>query len=125
MVQNEKMASLGMVTAGMAHEINNPITFVYAGVNVLKKELNTYNTIISKLINDTNNDTIVKDFQETSSSADQTISDIELGAKRVTDIIQSLQNFSRLNEHDLKTIELSKAIDSTLTILGSHARKRK
>lgn len=125
LVQNEKMASLGMVTAGMAHEINNPITFVYAGVNVLKKELNTYNTIISKLINDTNNDTIVKDFQETSSSADQTISDIELGAKRVTEIIQSLQNFSRLNEHDLKTIELSKAIDSTLTILGSHARKKK
>tara|TARA_Y100000589_G_scaffold323307_1_gene357643 strand:- start:7036 stop:8940 length:1905 start_codon:yes stop_codon:yes gene_type:complete len=135
LVQNEKMASLGMVTAGMAHEINNPMTFVYAGVNILKSEITTYRDIINGLIQknnkrnntitDTKTATLLSEYSDTQKSVDQTISDIEFGAKRVTDIVNSLQNFSRLNEDDVKTIDINEAIESTLKILGSHAKNKK
>ena len=135
LIQNEKMASLGMVTAGMAHEINNPMTFVYAGVNVLKSEINTYRNIIQGLISSNNNAVnsisdselthLLLEYSDTQKSVDQTISDIELGAKRVTDIVNSLQNFSRLNEDDVKIIDLKDAIESTLKILNSHAKQKK
>ena len=135
LVQNEKMASLGMVTAGMAHEINNPMTFVYAGVNILKSEIATYRSIIKGLIQANNEKTnsitdskttnLLLEYSDTQKSVDQTISDIEFGAKRVTDIVNSLQNFSRLNEDDVKTIDINEAIESTLKILGSHAKNKK
>lgn len=111
LVQNEKMASLGMLTAGMAHEINNPMTFIYAGVNVLKSEVEE---LLEKGKTPSNEENIK-----------QIIEDIELGSKRVTEIVKSLQNFSRLNEDDVKTIDLRDCVSSTLTILGSVARAKK
>jgi signal transduction histidine kinase len=131
----KKMASLGMLTAGMAHEINNPMTFVYAGVNVLKSEINNYRHLIETLIpykNDNLNSVseydlsaLEREYTETKKSVNQTIADIELGAKRVTDIVNSLQNFSRLNENDMKIIDLREAVESTLKILNSHAKLKK
>ncbi|MBO72614.1 MAG: hypothetical protein CMD35_03255 [Flavobacteriales bacterium] len=134
LVQNEKMASLGMITAGMAHEINNPMTFVYAGVNILKSEIKTYRDIIQTLIH-INNDKInagkksevknlLLEYSDTQKSVDQTISDIEMGAKRVTDIVNSLQNFSRLNEDDIKTIDINEALVSTLKILSNQTKNK-
>lgn len=136
LVQNEKMASLGMVTAGMAHEINNPMTFVYTGVSILKSEVSELQQLLSEIleISESNLSQLEKQKQiqqkinistAENESINQTICDIELGAKRVTEIIQSLQNFSRLNESDVKTIDIKKSINSTLTILGSHARNKK
>jgi len=122
LVQNEKMASLGMVTAGMAHEINNPMTFVYTGTSILKTEIDRYNNIIENILQAENISS--KEYIETKKSIEQTIQDIELGSKRVTEIVDSLQNFSRLNENDIKTIDINKSINSTLTILGSHAREK-
>jgi signal transduction histidine kinase len=124
LIQNEKMASLGMVTAGMAHEINNPMTFIFTGVTILKDELKNYEKIISQLINGVKNASDLDSYKESSESTYQTVLDIEFGAKRVTEIVQSLQNFSRLNENDLKIIPLAESIKSTLTILGSHAREK-
>jgi signal transduction histidine kinase len=99
LIQSEKMASLGMVTAGMAHEINNPMTFIFTGASILKKELNNADPEII-----------------------ETIEDIIMGAERVSEIIESLQNFSRLDENNVKKINLHENIKSTLVILGSHAR---
>lgn len=129
LVQNEKMASLGMVTAGMAHEINNPMTFVYTGTSILKAEIDRYNNIIENILQTQSNSTEQikldsKEYIETKKSIEQTIQDIELGSKRVTEIVDSLQNFSRLNENDVKTIDINESINSTLTILGSHAREK-
>ena len=101
LIQSEKMASLGMVTAGMGREINNPMTFIFTGATILKKELKNESTEIT-----------------------ETINDIIMGAKRVSEIIDSLQNFSRLDESNVKKINLHENINSTLVILGSHARKK-
>lgn len=133
LVQSEKMASLGMVTAGMAHEINNPMTFILTGVSILKAEIKSYLEVLKNILNikESTPDNleklqlIIKDQEliESRDSIEQTIDDILLGAHRVTEIIKSLQNFSRLDENDVKTIDLQKNIESTLVILGSHARK--
>ena len=101
LIQSEKMASLGMVTAGMAHEINNPMTFIFTGASILKEELKNADPEIT-----------------------ETINDIIMGAKRVSEIIESLQNFSRLDESNVKKIDLHENIKSTLVILGSHARNK-
>ena len=85
----------------MAHEINNPMTFIFTGATILKKELKNESTEIT-----------------------ETINDIIMGAKRVSEIIDSLQNFSRLDESNVKKINLHENINSTLVILGSHARKK-
>lgn len=137
LIQNEKMASLGMVTAGMAHEINNPMTFVYTGVTVLEVELKYYtnfvkevlslissNQTIEKIIDSINQLKLDYEFEETQESIDQTIIDIKLGAKRITEIVESLQNFSRLNEDNIKKVNINQSLNSTLTILGNHARKK-
>ena len=137
LVQNEKMASLGMVTAGMAHEINNPMTFVYTGVTVLEVELKSYTNFvqevlslissdqtIEKIINSINKLKMDYKFEETHESIDQTIIDIKLGAKRITEIVESLQSFSRLHEDNVKKVNINQSLNSTLTILRSHARKK-
>jgi signal transduction histidine kinase len=101
LIQSEKMASLGMVTAGIAHEINNPMTFIFTGASILKEEL-----------------------KNEASEITETINDIIMGAERVSEIIESLQNFSRLDESNVKKINLHENINSTLVILGSHARNK-
>lgn len=137
LVQSEKMASLGMITAGMAHEINNPMTFIFTGITILKSEMKTYSDIIEGLLNisqnnmssgekeiETKNLLKANDYLESKDSIPQTIDDILMGAHRVTEIVKSLQNFSRLDENDVKSIDIHDNIKSTLVILGSHARKK-
>ena len=137
LVQNEKMASLGMVTAGMAHEINNPMTFVYSGVTVLEVELKSYTNFVQEVLSLISSDQAIEkiidsinklkmdyEFEETHESIDQTIIDIKLGAKRITEIVESLQSFSRLHEDNVKKVNINQSLNSTLTILGSHARKK-
>lgn len=133
LIQNEKMASLGMVTAGMAHEINNPMSFIYTGISILKTEVENYQNLILNIAQITQatgditkanalikNSETIEDFE----SVNQTLTDIESGAKRVTDIINSLENFSQLDREGIKEVNISEAIASTLTILGSKARKK-
>lgn len=137
LIQNEKMASLGMVTAGMAHEINNPMTFVYTGVTILEVELKCYTNFvqevlslissdqtIEKIIDSINQLKVDYEFEEIHESINQTIIDIKLGAKRITEIVESLQNFSRLNEDNVKKVNINQSVNSTLTIIGNHARKK-
>lgn len=133
LIQNEKMASLGMVTAGMAHEINNPMAFIYTGISILKTEVQNYQNLILNIAQITQatgditkanalikSSETIEDFE----SVNQTLTDVESGAKRVTDIINSLENFSQLDRKGIKEINISEAIASTLTILGSKARKK-
>ncbi|MBF2064711.1 MAG: GAF domain-containing protein [Calothrix sp. C42_A2020_038] len=123
LIQNEKMSSLGQLVAGIAHEINNPINFIYGNLShtieytqQLLELLKLYqqqcpsNNLIESKIEEMDLDFITADLPKT-------ISSMQAGAERIRSIILSLRNFSRLDEADMKPVDLHEGIDNTLLIL--------
>ncbi len=125
LIQNEKMASLGQLVAGVAHEINNPVNFIYGNL----KHVHEYVTDLLKLVslhqqhNTQSHDEIESWAEEIDidfilEDLPKTLSSMKLGADRIRQIVLSLRNFSRLDESELKTVDVHEGIDSTLLILG-------
>ncbi|MGB3508103.1 MAG: PAS domain S-box protein [Microcoleaceae cyanobacterium] len=124
LVQAEKMSSLGQMVAGIAHEINNPITFIYG--NIL--HTNNYTRDIVKLLQlyrQHYQDPVpeIQDFAE-HCEVDFLIEDLpkildsmNMGANRIRELVLSLRNFSRLDESEMKKVDIHSGIDSTLLIL--------
>jgi two-component system, NtrC family, sensor kinase len=136
LIQSEKMASLGQLTAGVAHEINNPINFVSANIKPLKDDLedlmgyiNFYRSTIKekgledafggkeKLPNEMEINIVLKEVHEL-------LGGIEEGAIRTAEIVKGLRNFSRLDQDALKKASLNEGIESTLTLLHSSYKDR-
>jgi signal transduction histidine kinase len=130
LVSAEKMASLGQLTAGIAHEINNPINFVVSNVKPLRRDLDDMQELIERydlLIEGHQDAKKVKDVQDFKSEIDYDyvkeevailLKGIEEGAKRTSDIVKGLRTFSRLDENALKRVNIHEGIDSTLTLLN-------
>lgn len=129
LVSSEKMASLGVLTAGIAHEINNPVNFIYTGINSLKKDYNELKILLQKvnqlepesqyaeLILEIKQLKQSIDFDETIDIIDQTIEDIKTGAERAAEIIKGLRNFSRVDKDAMSLADLHEGIDSALLLL--------
>jgi len=126
-IQNEKMSSLGQLVAGVAHEINNPVSFIYGNlvhaeeymqdlVHLLHLYQEHYpadsTPEIQEEIETVDLEFIEEDFPKILKS-------MKNGAKRIEDIVVSLRNFSRMDEADLKEVNIHEGIDSTLMILQS------
>jgi PAS domain S-box-containing protein len=124
LVQAEKMSSLGQMVAGIAHEINNPVSFIFGNLTYTKE----YTTNLMKLLQ------MYRDeYPEPPQAIQQEIEALELdfllddlpkmlssmqvGATRIRDIVRSLRNFSRLDESEMKKVNIHEGIDSTLMIL--------
>jgi len=124
LVQAEKMSSLGQMVAGIAHEINNPVSFIFGNLTYTKQ----YTESMMKLLQ------MYRDeYPEPPQAIQQEIEALELdfllddlpkmlssmqvGATRIRDIVRSLRNFSRLDESDMKKVNIDEGIDSTLMIL--------
>ncbi|QJB33900.1 GHKL domain-containing protein [Chitinophaga oryzae] len=129
LVEKEKMASLGQLTAGIAHEINNPINFVTSNIKPLKLDiadlqalLNRYDGLAGKAdipgelksIEQFKREIDIDYIHEEISSL---IKGIEDGAARTAEIVKGLRTFSRLDESDVKSIDIHEGLDSTLVLL--------
>lgn len=132
LVESEKMASLGQLTAGIAHEINNPINFVTSNIKPLKRDveilIDALNTIEGvglseaatqeklKQINDYKLDI---DFDYLKTEIDHLLNGINEGASRTAEIVKGLRIFSRLDEDDLKKADLNEGLDATLVLVNN------
>jgi PAS domain S-box-containing protein len=126
LIQAEKMSSLGQLVAGVAHEINNPVSFIYGNLTPtweyaqsLLELIQLYQDSypdppaeITDFIEEIDLDFIIEDFPKI-------IDSMKNGASRIRDIVKSLRIFSRLDEADLKEVDLHENLDSTLVILHS------
>lgn len=123
----EKMASLGVLTAGVAHEINNPVNFIYTGINSLAKEYNELIIVVNQIVTLAGQCERLKDeIQELKQLADfdeiveiipQTIEDIKVGAQRTADIVKGLRNFSRIDRDNMQLANVHEGIDAALLLL--------
>ena len=131
LVNQEKMASLGQLTAGIAHEINNPINFVSSNISPLKRDITDLLEVVNAYREKGKlefSDNSKKDLQQFEGDIefdyilkeiDQLLRGMEEGAKRTVEIVKGLRLFSRVDEQDVKRVDIHDGINSTLILLNS------
>jgi signal transduction histidine kinase len=129
LVEKEKMASLGQLTAGIAHEINNPINFVTSNIKPLKLDIDDIKSLLEKYDQLEKKPELKHVFEDVAAYKKQIditfihdeiaelIRGIEDGAIRTAEIVRGLRTFSRLDESDVKSVNLHEGLDSTLVLL--------
>lgn len=134
LVQSEKMASLGQLTAGIAHEINNPINFVYNGIDTLKVSFDDLMDVIAKydeLETSADYKQVMEDIKELKdeigyedlvNDVKELVTDIKKGAVRTIEIVKGLRVFSRLDEEEMKPANINDALDATLILLRNKTK---
>jgi len=119
LIESEKMASLGQLTAGIAHEINNPINFVSSTITPLKRDLNEVRELVEGELGKKGNGSQQNDVAFLFSEISQLLNGIEEGAKRTKNIVLGLRKFSRLDENVFKKVDIHEGLDSTIMLLNS------
>ncbi|MDY6939161.1 MAG: ATP-binding protein [Cyanobacteriota bacterium] len=131
MIQAEKMSSLGQTVAGVAHEINNPVNFIHGNLTyardyardlletiaLYQKEYPDPPPAIAEKIQQCDLDFIQEDLL-------QLLGSMKVGTDRIREIVKSLRTFSRLDEADMKAIDICEGIESTLMILKSRLKAK-
>lgn len=137
LVHSEKMASLGQLTAGIAHEINNPINFISSGMKSIEFTLDAVKEILAKYDELENGvdkaDKVLKDvkelkedheFDEIMSELDVMVKDVNYGVTRTIEIVKGLRVFSRLDEEEMKRANINENLDATLVLLRNKTKNR-
>ena len=131
MIHSEKMSSLGQMVGGIAHEINNPVSFIHGNIHHLEE----YTENLLELIDlyeqnyPDSSPEIVEEIEEIEldfikKDMPKMIKSIRLGTTRIRDIVKSLRTFSRLDEEDFKQVDIHEGIDSTLIILQNRIKAK-
>jgi two-component system NtrC family sensor kinase len=131
LIQTEKLSGLGQMVAGMAHEINNPVNFIYGNlvhvetyveglldlVGLYRQELPQPSVDLEAAVEALDLDFVARDLPNLAAS-------MRSGADRIRQIVLSLRNFARLDESDRKVVDLHEGIESTLLILQRRLRPK-
>ncbi|MEM8640078.1 MAG: ATP-binding protein [Cyanobacteria bacterium P01_G01_bin.54] len=129
LIQVEKMSSLGQLVAGIAHEINNPLSFVSGNLKHAKAYMQSFLRLLmlyQKHYSQPHPEILAAmesmEFDFIKNDINPVFQSMTVGAQRIQSIVQSLRTFSRLDESEFKQIDLHEAIESTLTVLQTRFR---
>lgn len=131
LVNAEKMASLGQLTAGIAHEINNPLNFISSSIPPLKRDLADIQVVLNNYRETASGHAAFDGVRrmeeqmgmdETMQEVEEILAAMENGTQRTSEIVRGLRTFSRLDEDDLKSADINENIRSTVVVLGPQFR---
>ncbi|QZZ21000.1 hypothetical protein J5X98_00335 [Leptothermofonsia sichuanensis E412] len=130
-VQSEKMASLGQLVAGVAHEINNPVNFIYGNLTHATEYTQEFVRLLQLYQQHYPEPTPEIAAAATAIDIDFLMADLpkllasmRVGAERIQKIVMSLRNFSRMDEAEMKAVDIHEGIESTLMILQNRLKAK-
>ena len=131
MIQSEKMSSLGQLVAGVAHEINNPVNFIYGNLSHANDYISDLLGLISlyqehypQPVTAIAEEVEAIDLEFLQEDLLKLLKSMRVGAERIQAIVASLRTFSRMDEAERKQIDIHEGIDSTLMILQHRTKAR-